>query len=288
MEFDNLIAEATFFIQEKKDVNISLVNNTLIITNVGNVHYNDSVTIKIGEENIFINTNLDVDESKRYLLTAPDGEYQISVLEEGGDELILSSFLTGRTISAKEKTGIRGLFSFAWIFIILILGYVAYMLLRDSIKELFWFYAFFICKKEKPIMMTGVELPLKTSSKLKSRNPLIVSLSIKGEPQKTTAVCLHVKNLREIGKTKGDTEKILQRAIDFAEDNKAMTYENQDYLFFVFAPLKTRTFKNESTALRIAQSIKTSLTEQNRLFKQKINYGISINNGQVIMKKKET
>ena len=143
-------------------------------------------------------------------------------------------------------------------------------------------------KKKKPIMMTGVELPLKTSSKLKSRNPLIVSLSIKGEPQKTTAVCLHVKNLREIGKTKGDTEKILQRAIDFAEDNKAMTYENQDYLFFVFAPLKTRTFKNESTALRIAQSIKTSLTEQNRLFKQKINYGISINNGQVIMKKKET
>ena len=286
VEFDNLIAEATFFIQEKKDVNISLVNNTLIITNVGNVHYNDSVTIKIGEENIFINTNLDVDESKRYLLTAPDGEYQISVLEEGGDELILSSFLTGRTISAKEKTGIRGLFSFAWIFIILILGYVAYMLFKRQHKRTFFgFMPSLFAKKEKPIMMTGVELPLKTSSKLKSRNPLIVSLSIKGEPQKTTAVCLHVKNLREIGKTKGDTEKILQRAIDFAEDNKAMTYENQDYLFFVFAPLKTRTFKNESTALRIAQSIKTSLTEQNRLFKQKINYGISINNGQVIMKK---
>ena len=64
-----------------------------------------------------------------------------------------------------------------------------------------------------------------------------------------------------------------------------MTYENQDYLFFVFAPLRTRTFKNETTALRVAQKIKDSLTEQNRLFKQKINFGISINNGQIIVKK---
>ncbi|HLD38287.1 MAG TPA: hypothetical protein VJA20_02510, partial [Candidatus Nanoarchaeia archaeon] len=140
-------------------------------------------------------------------------------------------------------------------------------------------------KKEKPTMMAGVELPLNNSSRLKSKSPLVVALSIKGDQQKTTAICLHVKNLREIQKTKGDAEKILQRAIDFAEDNKAMTYENQDYLFFVFAPLRTRTFKNETTALRVAQKIKDSLTEQNRLFKQKINFGISINNGQIIVKK---
>ncbi len=285
-EFNELTTEATFLIQEKKDVNISWINNTLIITNVGNVPYTAPVSIKIGEEIVFVDTNLKVDESKKYLLTAPDGEYQISILEEGDDELMLSSFLTGRTISAKEKTAIRGLFSFAWIFIILILGYVAYMFFKKQHKKTFFgFIPSLSAKKGESMMMTGVELPLRNSSNLKSRNPLIVSLSIKGEPQKTTAVCLHVRNLREISKTKGDAEKILQRAIDFAEDNKAMTYENQDYLFFVFAPLKTKTFKNESTALRIAQGIKTSLMEQNRLFKQKINFGISINNGQAIMKK---
>ena len=285
-EFNSLTAESTFLIQEKKDVNISLVNNTLTITNVGNVPYNDAVTIKIGDKILFVETGLDVDESKKYKLTAPDGEYQISVLKEGGDELILSSFLTGRVINAKEKKGIRGLFSFAWIFIILILGYVTYLFFNKQRKKSFFgFMPSLFAKKEKPMMMAGIELPLKNSSNLKSKSPLIVSLSIKGTQQKTTAVCLHIKNLREIQKTKGDTEKILQRAIDFAEDNKAMTYENQDYLFFVFAPLRTRTFKNETTALRVAQKIKDSLTEQNRLFKQKINFGISINNGQIIVKK---
>src|SRR3989344_2211299 len=244
------------------------------------------ITIKIGDKILFVETGLDVDESKKYKLTAPDGEYQISVLKERGDELILSSFLTGRVIGAKEKKGIRGLFSFAWIFIILILGYVTYLFFNKQHKKSFFgFMPSLFAKKEKPIMMTGIELPLKNSSKLKSKSPLIVSLSIKGTQQKTTAVCLHIKNLREIQKTKGDTEKILQRAIDFAEDNKAMTYENQEYLFFVLAPLKTKTFKNETTALKIAQGIKNSLTEQNRLFKQKINFGISINNGQIIIKK---
>ncbi len=287
MEFNELTAESTFFIKEKADVNISFVNNTLMITNVGNIPYTKPVSIKIGEKIVFVDTNLKVDESKKYKLTAPDGDYKISVLEEGEDELMLSSFLTGRVVGAKEKNALRSLFSFAWIFIILILGYVAYMFFKKQHKKTFFgFMPSLSAKKGESMMMaSGAELVLKNSSNLKSRNPLIVSLSIKGEPQKTTAVCLHVRNLREISKTKGDAEKILQRAIDFAEDNKAMTYENQDYLFFVFAPLKTKTFKNESTAMRIAQSIKTSLMEQNRLFKQKINFGISINNGQAIMKK---
>ena len=285
-EFNSLTAETTFLIQEKEDINVSLVNNTLILTNSGNVPYDNLVTIKIGEQEVFVDANLKIDESKKYLLTAPDGEYQISVLDEEGGVSAGSSFLTGRVISAKEKTGIRGLFSFAWIFIILILGYAAYMFFkRQHKKSFFGFMPSLLAKQEKPMMMTGVELPLKNSSNLKSKSPLVVALSIKGNQQKTTAVCLHIKNLREIQKTKGDAEKILQKAIDFAEDNKAMTYENQDYLLFVFAPIKTKTFKNETTALKIAQGIKNSLTEQNRLFKQKINFGISINNGQIIIKK---
>ena len=230
IEYGSLTAESTFLIQEKKDVNISLVNNTLMITNVGNVPYNDAVAVKIGDETVFVDTNLDIDESKKYRLTAPDGEYKISVLEESGEVSLLSSFLTGRVIGAKEKRGIRGLFSFAWIFIILILGYVAYMFFkRQHKKSFFGFLPSISAKKEKPTMMAGVELPLNNSSRLKSKSPLVVALSIKGDQQKTTAICLHVKNLREIQKTKGDAEKILQRAIDVAEDNKAMTYENQDY-----------------------------------------------------------
>jgi len=65
-EFDSLIAESTFLIKEKKDVNVSLVNNTLMITNVGNVPYNDTVSVKIGDTPLNVETNLKIDEVQKY------------------------------------------------------------------------------------------------------------------------------------------------------------------------------------------------------------------------------
>jgi len=76
----------------------------------------------------------------------------------------------------------------------------------------------------------------------------------------------------------------LQKIIGIAEENKAVIYENQENLFFILAPIRTRTFKNEKTAVEIAQKIQKALTEQNKLFKQKIEFGISLNYGAIIAK----
>ena len=90
--------------------------------------------------------------------------------------------------------------------------------------------------------------------------------------------------MEEIEKTKGNAEETLQKIINFTEGRKALTYENQNNLHFILAPIKTRTFKNEVTALHIAQAIKKILTEHNRIFKQKVDFGISMNNGVIIAK----
>ena len=278
---DNFETESDFNILENKEINMSLTNNTIIITNVGNVFYNESANIKIGNETINIPVSLDVGKEQEYKLSAPDGEYMVT-LGEGDNEFTQSVSLTGRAISAKEKkTGSNLFFSFAWIFIILVLGSVTYMFFNKGHKKTFFGHMpKFLKKKQK----TKITNQLKNNSKLTSRNRAEVSLSIIGDKQKSTIICLYIKNLREIQQTKNNTEETLQKIINFAENNKATTYENQNNLCFILTPLKTKTFKNETMALEIAQFTEKILKEHNKIFKQRIEFGISINNGIIIAK----
>ena len=51
-----------------------------------------------------------------------------------------------------------------------------------------------------------------------------------------------------------------------AEDRKAVTYESQDHLFFILAPVKTRTFKNETNALQIAEKAIETLSPVDNVY----------------------
>ena len=100
-------------------------------------------------------------------------------------------------------------------------------------------------------------------------------------------ITLKAKNMASIKNMRGgegSAGEILKKAVDIAESHKAATYEDNDNLFFIFAPARTKTFKNEEAALRVSQRIKEILDEHNRLFKQKIDFGISLNYGTIIGK----
>ena len=70
-----------------------------------------------------------------------------------------------------------------------------------------------------------------------------------------------------------------------AEEHKGFVYENQGSFFFLFVPSITKTFKNERKAVEIAEKMSKVLSEHNKMFKQKINFGISVNYGEIISKK---
>ena len=55
-----------------------------------------------------------------------------------------------------------------------------------------------------------------------------------------------------------------------ADNKKAGIYENGENLFFILAPIKTRTFKNEKIAISLAQELQEILKDHNKRFKQKI------------------
>jgi hypothetical protein len=289
---NQLTSEATFTIVEKKAIEIEILNETILITNKGNIPYNDSVTIKIGEnQTIDLNVSLNVDENKKYKLKAPDGTWEVEVLDSQG-EVILTAMATleGRAVEVREsgKTSISRIIAIiVWVFIILVLGFATFIFFKKGYRKTL-FGKFRIKKKvREPKVNSAWEnraIPLSRNSNLETKNKANLSLSIKGEKHEVSIVALHIKNLGEIQSKKGNAEETLQKIVNFAEDKKAFVYENQDSIFFILTPLKTRKFKNETTALEIAQGAKEILSEHNRLFKQKIFFGISLNYGTIVGK----
>jgi len=283
---NKITGEANFEIIEKEAVNIELINKTVIITNVGNVFYNKLISIKIGNESKSINVSLEVDESQKYILTAPDGEYQIEIMVDGENKINQNVMLTGRSINIKEASNnvltlVR--YPIVWIFITAIMGFIAFIVFKKGYKRSFFGYIPSYFKKKD----FGKPLPLRKGSLINTRNKAEISLSIKGDKQNVSVVCLKIKNLKDIESKKSNAEEILQKIVNFAEGKKAVIYENLGNLFFIFAPVKTRTFSNEKNALEIAQMIKKVLEKHNKLAKQKIEFGISLNYGTIVAKKEK-
>ena len=281
---NKLTGEATLKIKEKESLKVELINKTVTITNIGNVFYNKSVLIKIGNKSLNRDVALGIDEVQKYVLTAPDGEYEIEVIADEGSLITGMATLTGKTVdvqkaSRRAMTLVR--YSAVWIFIILILGFVAFIIFKKGYKRSFFGYIH-SKKKEK-----SKAIPLRKKSIINAKSRAELSLSIKGDKQNASVICLKIKNLKEIESTKSNAGETLQKIVDFAEEKKVAVYENQENLFFILAPIKTRTFKNEKTAIEISQKMKDVLIGYNKLAKQKIEFGISLNYGTIIAKQEK-
>ena len=277
---NQLTAQAPFKIQEKEKATTEIMNKTLLVTNTGNVPYNKTILIKIGENSLDVDIFLKVDEIAKFLLSAPDGEYEIEIIDDGESSISEGVFLTGKAISIKEisKFGFRN-YPLAWVFVIIILALVAFLLYKRGYKKNFFGY---LTRKRE-----GKEIPTRKNSLLKTTNRAVISISLKGDKQKAAVVCLKIKDLKEIEKEKGNIESTTQKIIDLAEESKGAVYENSEYLFFIFAPLLTKTFKNEKTILNFAQKVKEILIKHNKMFKHKTDFGISLNELEIIAKKDE-
>jgi hypothetical protein len=272
--------EIYFKILELKKIKSEIIDNTLIITNVGNVPYINQTTLQIGEQTKILDLALNVGESEKFNLKAPNGVYLVK-LGDYSKEITL----TGRVVDAKKLSEKRFLFSpLIWIFIIIILGFLTYTIFRKSRKK-----TFKGAKKHFPLNMPVTKVvaepvrPIK-GDLISTRNSAEISTSIQGAKQNSAIVLLHLKNFEEIGSGHGNVKESVQKIINIAENCKAIIYENRSNLFMILSPQKTRTFDNEMTAIKIAQEADSILKNHNKVFKQKINYGIGIETGEIILK----
>lgn len=281
---NQITSEASFKIKEQEKINIEIINRTVTITNTGNVFYNKAVLIEIGDSPFSINTSLEVGEATKYTLTAPNGEYQVKVLLPEGGEVVKSVMLTGDVISVEEfSEGAMNVVRhpFTWVFVAAILGVIAFFFFKKNHRKKFLGYA---PSKEQRIIPPVEKTSSQKGVLISSKNKAHLSLSINGTQQKASAVCIKIKNYSEVLSNQNNVKETLQKIDDMAENAKAFVYENREFIFFIFAPLMTKTFQSELTAADLAQSAKKILESHNKIFKQKINYGISAEQGEIIIK----
>lgn len=305
---NQLTAESHFVILENKEIKAEMVNSTLVITNIGNVPYNDTIIIKIGNVSEPFNLSLGVDENKKIVLNAAEGEHDIEVINEKGESklketiTITKSRLTGNAVQIRDASQSSAGNFFArpivWVFLALILLGIIFIILRrkkknqyGSVKTGITIVGSGLFKKKinpqseiKNIPWENRAMPLSKESKLQTKNKASLSLSIKGNKQDISIVDVTIKNLGEVQEKKGNAEEPLQKIIYTAENKKAFVYENQNNLFFILTPSKTRTFKNEDAALEIAQTAKEVLSAYNKIAKYRLDFGISIEHGSIVEK----
>ena len=284
----DLTSESKFKIKIKEEIKIDVINSSLVVTNTGNVPYNKTIIIKIGNETRKMNVSLGVEELKKYVMTAPKGEYEVEIITPEGDRFTGMTVLAGSSVNVKEYSKVDTFIRHpsVWIFMIILLGFVAFIFFRKVYKRNFFAYIPKIPKpfRKKPKQeVSEIQIPF---VERRGGEKAELSLSIKGEKQNASIVCLKIKNFEKLKKQ--GIKDTLEKIKEIAKEKKAVIYESQDTLSFILAPIKTKTFDNEKTALDIAWEIKNTLISHNKLYKEKMDFGIGINYGSIIAKQEET
>jgi hypothetical protein len=128
-----------FNIAELEKAKISLEEDTLVITNLGNVPYEKNILIYIGNNDQTASVYLDVGQTKMIRLTAPQGDYDVKVIE-GNDESPIEFrgvSLSGNVIGLESVNGknLVSTYPIIWIFLItLVLAFVVVYVMKFGKK----------------------------------------------------------------------------------------------------------------------------------------------------------
>jgi hypothetical protein len=101
-QFNGLEEVKKFEIAEQENLDIQLENQTLFITNYGNIPYNKTLSLEIGDKPLELNVSLNIGESKKYKLIAPNGEYNVKIYTGEDTEINKKMSLTGNAIKIVE------------------------------------------------------------------------------------------------------------------------------------------------------------------------------------------
>ena len=107
--YGDINAPRTLFnVGELEKIDIGLDGDTLVVTNIGNsAIYDKKILIYIGNEDQTASISLEKRQSKRIKLTAPEGNYDIRVIEGSEEESIefKGVSLTGNVIGLERVIG---------------------------------------------------------------------------------------------------------------------------------------------------------------------------------------
>ena len=276
----NIEERKLFFVEELEKVEFSIDGNVLTVTNIGNVPYKKAIEVKIGEYVETKNVQLERDESIKFELNAKDGNYEI-VVSDGNEKKTASSYLTGKAIGVNEIK--KSIFpkNVIWVFVILALGIFIVIAGKKIIKKKIYAYP---TEGERRIKTDKnfLEEKLGFVPVEKETGDAEHSLVLEGRKENSSVAVVNIKNLEQV-----KNEDVINRIKSLVKENKGAMYISGNFITAIFSSPTTRTFKNEMLAVNSAIKINEMLKEHNLKFKNKIEYGIGLNSGELIVKKED-
>ncbi|MEK6892720.1 MAG: hypothetical protein AABX07_00800 [Nanoarchaeota archaeon] len=286
-KFGDLEIKKGFYVGEFENVSFSIVNKTLIITNTGNIPLNKPIQISVGNFSEIKNVALGVGAIKKYEISAPDGNYDISTTK--GDESfnLGSSFLTGKAIEINETNDIFGskLYFWMWAIVILLLcTIVIYFYIKNAKKAYYGktpsiFSPLRRTSNERNYTKLDMDIP--QSAPIISKAVKNIPSSV-GKKEGSVIVAVKIKNFKEL-KSSESSLAVVEKIIRNAEEIKARVQDEDETKLFIFSPIITKEQDNKMKALKFARNAERSLSAHNQKYASKIKYGIGVHIGEMII-----
>lgn len=272
-------------------VNYSFENSVLTVKNVGNVDYFGEAEIKIGEMTERIQVKLGVGKSKEFILEAPEGEYEISV-NDGENSYVSNGFLTGNAVKIREvgSNNVMQKMSLMWLFLMLLLGGAGFVMIavyrrtkvvgeKKSFTEMMkgWGGKFRPLKKKSNDKKEMVDLT--NHKKIESAESALV---LNGEKITSTVVSVKMEDKDSFNE---DIQRDLIKVIKESSGSKGVVDVKENYIYLIYSPLITKSFKNEILGVTVALQLKDKIDLFKKNLKGNLKYGIGVHTGDLVSQK---
>ncbi len=247
-------AKKLFYVNEFEKLTFTLENNdTLVITNEGNVPYHRSVQIDVGTYSAIKDVTLGVGEFKRFRLKAPDAAYDILVNDGNHTFRAMGVPLTGRAIDIGEVSG--SFFNLWWagLFVLVILGLT------------------FVTNRyvaQRRAAHGKSDTPLVRSSPTRVLSGAQPAYTTSREPATMIAVRADCSSAR--------VKNALDSALSSSQRAGAHILQEGDNHLITLSPRLTKKLENDLFAVTLAKEIEGSLV------KNSIDFGIGVGKGEII------
>jgi len=304
-DVDGIKNRKLFYLSEVSTLQTSLINNTLIVTNIGNAPYSGPLEITIGSFVEIKQIKLGPGESQKFTLRAPDGDYSIYVLESGEVRELGSAFLTGNAIRVTDfREDVIYTFTNPWIWwlgIILLLLVIVLVQVRARIKKL----------SPKTPVASGISSnefrpakpdfvsPSKTSASSKFdmswldkpktgvNNPFspdtqkvapsnLFGTQNQGIRERAVAIALYADSNSQF------VMETMNRSLSIAQEAGAKIYVDGDYKIVLLSPRLTHNQGNEIPAISVARRIQALFLEHMKMHNDRVRFGVGVSDGEII------
>ncbi len=277
----NISTNKLFLVEDLMVASFTLENNTLVIKNIGNVRYTKPVEITIGGVSEIKELDLGLSEEKRFRLSAPDGDYNVEINDGTTAESLGTAFLTGNAIRIGDATIGEALkdkmYLIIWFIVFVILGIVALIIYRKIIK--------------KKLLNAPHKLitPVNVSAVKSNKDEISTGHGIdSGKREEGSIITLKIRNLRNIESMSRDPRlTIIDHTLLRAKEAGVKIYVSGDNRIIIFSPILTKQADNSTLAIKTAKYMANMLNNYNSKSDKKIDFGIGVNTGEIIVEKKE-